>query len=743
MPAQTKQIYEFGPFRLDTVERVLQRDGRPVPLSPKAFEVLLILVESSGHIVEKDELMDRVWADSFVEEGNLKVTVSHLRKALEDGAEDRQYIETVPRRGYRFTANVKAQSDEGPELVLLERSRTDVTIEEIEASSSQEKHKLLTSSIRRFVKAIILRQKLALSLLVVLLIAIAAIAYMTGGIGSWRYSDRPATAAGYAPMPFQQITIKRLPVNGVPSGGAVLSPDGKLFAYVTTDNEGRQSLWLGHVDGGEPVELRPPTGMAYRGLAISPTGSSLYFSLSEGYSGSAVLYRLPVFGGVSEKVKENVTELITFSPDGERFGFVRYDDARGASALVTADSKGLDEREVAVRPANLGFSHSSASWSPDGSTIAVAAMDDQSAHKNNVFTVSLADGVVKRLTTRGWKDVRRTVWLNDSSGLLASVSDQSTQTGELWHITYPEGEAHRIFTDLNNYGPFVSLSADNKSLLAVRSQQQSNIWVAAANNLSNAKQITFDLLGNTNGWFGLDWTPDGRIIFTALADEGHTLWTADADGSNKKQLLPSGYQDRHQAVTYDGRYVVFESDRSGSTEIWRANSDGSDLKQLTTGGENSNPDVTPDGRWVIYRDRVNTLWRASIDGGEPVLLIEKPTGFPRVSPDGNLIACAYYEHKTKLAIFSVYGGEPLKLFDVARRATFTNGLRWTPDGKAVTYRDLSNGIWKQSLDGGEPQRLEGLPKEKLFSYGWSRDGNLFAFARGTALYDVVLIHDLR
>ena len=102
MTAQTGQIYEFGPFRLDAAERVLLREGHPVSLSPKAFGVLQLLVESSGHIVEKDELMDRVWADTFVEEGNLKVTVSVLRKALEEGAGESQYIETVPRRGYRF-----------------------------------------------------------------------------------------------------------------------------------------------------------------------------------------------------------------------------------------------------------------------------------------------------------------------------------------------------------------------------------------------------------------------------------------------------------------------------------------------------------------------------------------------------------------------------------------------------------------------------------------------------------------
>src|SRR5436853_7735098 len=101
------EIYEFGPFRIDTAERRLLRDGNPVPLTPKAFEVLLMLVENGGHTVEKDELINRVWADSFVEEGNLKVTVSMLRKALEENASGHHYIETVPRRGYRFVAHVK------------------------------------------------------------------------------------------------------------------------------------------------------------------------------------------------------------------------------------------------------------------------------------------------------------------------------------------------------------------------------------------------------------------------------------------------------------------------------------------------------------------------------------------------------------------------------------------------------------------------------------------------------------
>src|SRR5436190_21626249 len=94
------RFYEFGPFRLDPVERVLLSGGRPVRLKPKVVDLLLILVQNSGHIVEKDRLMRELWPDSFVEEGNLTVSVFALRKALGEGRNEHLYVETVPRRGY-------------------------------------------------------------------------------------------------------------------------------------------------------------------------------------------------------------------------------------------------------------------------------------------------------------------------------------------------------------------------------------------------------------------------------------------------------------------------------------------------------------------------------------------------------------------------------------------------------------------------------------------------------------------
>ena len=107
MSETSRPVYEFDSFRLDTAEHVLWRNGRPIPLKPKVFELLVQLVTNSGHILMKDELMKQIWPDSYVEEHNLTVNISTLRKVLAGDNEKQLYIETVPRLGYRFVADVR------------------------------------------------------------------------------------------------------------------------------------------------------------------------------------------------------------------------------------------------------------------------------------------------------------------------------------------------------------------------------------------------------------------------------------------------------------------------------------------------------------------------------------------------------------------------------------------------------------------------------------------------------------
>lgn len=120
---KSKHLYGFGPYRLDAIERVLLRDGQPITLPPKDLETLLVLVERAGHIVEKDELLEKVWPGVFVEEGNLARHIFNLRQVLGDTADGRKYIETIPKRGYRFVAAVHAESEPAaPHLSTLQAS---------------------------------------------------------------------------------------------------------------------------------------------------------------------------------------------------------------------------------------------------------------------------------------------------------------------------------------------------------------------------------------------------------------------------------------------------------------------------------------------------------------------------------------------------------------------------------------------------------------------------------------------
>src|SRR5262249_8002301 len=134
--------YEFGPFRLNTAEHSLLREGQPVPLAPKVFDLLAVLVRNSGHLVEKEELLREVWPESFVEEGNLNRNVSILRKALGEGSAGESYIETVPKRGYRFVAKVKTVTGDGFEPIDSEQLELGSRVKESDVVRADPESKL-------------------------------------------------------------------------------------------------------------------------------------------------------------------------------------------------------------------------------------------------------------------------------------------------------------------------------------------------------------------------------------------------------------------------------------------------------------------------------------------------------------------------------------------------------------------------------------------------------------------------
>ena len=130
MSNQPNAVYEFGEYRLDTAQRLLLRGEEQIPLTPKAFDTLLLLLEKSGRVVEKQEVLERVWAGAFVEEANLARMIWTVRKALGDSDSKHQYIETVPKLGYRFVAEVRKVPDTALEVVVQRRIRARVVTEE-------------------------------------------------------------------------------------------------------------------------------------------------------------------------------------------------------------------------------------------------------------------------------------------------------------------------------------------------------------------------------------------------------------------------------------------------------------------------------------------------------------------------------------------------------------------------------------------------------------------------------------
>ncbi len=193
MSYQPKPIYEFGSFRLEVAERRLCRAEAVIPLPPKAFDLLLALVEQPGHLREKEELLQAVWPDAIVEEVNLANTISLLRKALGDGAQEHRFIETIPRRGYRFIAAVQKSEENAAELKVIESVPPPAQMVASESSAAR---------FKRWGG----RHGLAILLSVMLL-------GLIGAVSVWQRKPSPVVA----PPPFNSLAI--LPFKSLQSDG--------------------------------------------------------------------------------------------------------------------------------------------------------------------------------------------------------------------------------------------------------------------------------------------------------------------------------------------------------------------------------------------------------------------------------------------------------------------------------------------------------------------------------------------
>jgi Tol biopolymer transport system component len=571
------------------------------------------------------------------------------------------------------------------------------------------------------------------------LTATVALVVLAGiGFALYKFITRPSNPI----ISLETAKFTRLTTTGNATG-AVISPDGKWLVHVQDDGQ-QKSLWLQQVAvANSNTQIVPPANVGFYGLAFSPDGNYVYYVVGTSGVSTGTLYQVPVLGGTPRKLFTGIKSSLSFSPDGKQIAY--FDFYEDEDRLMIAGADGSGQRQLAMRHGDEFFfedEFATVSWSPDGKTLATPVANARENYMS-IATVSVATGEVKFLTPRRWVEVRQAVWF-DASTVLATIEEKPGEVFSIWQVAYPSGVATKLTNDLNSY-PTISLTADAVSIAAVKSDIEDNIWVMPAFDAARATQV----IQGRNLVARPGWTPDGKLICPIKGPVGGDLYLVDPLTGNRKQLTADSGANIQPSVTSDGRYIVFISDRTGGPYVWRMDIDGSNAKQLTQTAEDEDANISPDGRWVTYTSCLNkcTVWKVSIDGGQPVQLTDRFSQSPVFSPDGKQIACRYLDQPNgqyQLAILPSEGGAPIKTFPIPNGAI--TARRWTVDGRALIYGITQKGVtnlWSQPIDGSPPKQLTNFASEIIFGFDLSRDGKQVALARGTESSDVVLISNFK
>jgi Tol biopolymer transport system component len=327
-----------------------------------------------------------------------------------------------------------------------------------------------------------------------------------------------------------------------------------------------------------------------------------------------------------------------------------------------------------------------------------------------------------------------------NKSLVVTAREDAGSPFQLWRINLSDGVVQKLTSGLDDFRG-VSIAAGK--IVTVRTNLEWRLWVSRIGEAQQAKDIT-----HGNGLqYGTGWTSKGKIVYSLTAQDRLDIWRINPDGTEPVQLTFNAGNNFTPAVSADGRFVLFASDRNGRFNIWRINADdGGDPVQLTFTNGNFYPSSSSDNEWVAYdnqSDRIMTVWKVPMQGGEAVKISDKYR-MPVFSPDNQLVACRYDEDSDAddVAIFPAQGGQALYHFDVPKQEW--QMVRWLGNNHQMSYVKNHEGysnIWSYDLHTGVRKQLTNFNSDQIYAYAWSPDYKQLACQRGTRVSDITIISE--
>jgi serine/threonine protein kinase/Tol biopolymer transport system component len=555
---------------------------------------------------------------------------------------------------------------------------------------------------------------------------------------------------GLAATAFQNPAISSLTSTG-DVALVRISPDGRYLAYISK-KRGQFSLWVRQIAIESAVQIVPPeANRLIADAAFTPDGNFVDYIAYSAFVTLGKVYQVPVLGGTPRRLLDAAITGVSFSADGRQMAYATFDHSSSEGVLMVANADGSEARKVATRKASLTYytgAYSMVRWSPDGQHIAALVSNpDPSGQTDGLVEIDAATNKEKPMPGRRWPGISDFSWLPDGSGLLLAAKDKSNAPIQLWIVTYPGGAVRRLTNDLSSYVS-ASVSADGRTIASVQQNLASSLWVGAANAPDNVRQVTS---GTFDGMKGVEWIPDGRIIYTRNHSGKWDLFVADADGGNVRQLTFDGQDHGLPAVCDSGRAVVYSTNSEGIDHLWKLDLQSGTSTKLTNGLGENGPACQGTVPWVMYAGLVpggsSYIFKTPISGGAPVRVSDRISigNGPFLSIDGrHALVPSFDKNGTIVGVMvsTVTGaqeGAEMKVGDTLSDSA--HGVRWTPDGRSLAGVDIRSGtpnLWSGIFADGPAKQLTHFTSGVVWDFAWSPDGKYIALARGTDQSDAVL-----